>query len=286
MKCLLLGANGQLGSDFLKANSADGQITITSLTRNELDVSNIANIKPTLLQYDFDVLINCVSYTNTEAAEKDPALAFILNAHSVKEMAQACAQKNARLVQISTDYVFGQNFAAKPLLETDCPFPVNVYGASKLMGEAFVQMFCQDYLIFRVASLFGLGGKGNNFVEKIYAHATNTKTIRVVDDQVMSPTSSIDVAKIILQAIALKAKTGIYHGVNSGATTWYDFAKSIVANAKLSAEVIPVKSTEFPSAIVRPTYSALDNSKLAQIVGPIAHWEVALQNYFKTRPQA
>ncbi len=287
MKILLLGANGQLGSDIVRANLAAPQtFEITAWRRPDLDVTDKEALRTKLLQQSFDVLINCTSYHNTEQAESNAALAFTVNTQAVKEMALVCKEKGARFVHISTDYVFSHSPEQRPLKETDCPAPLNVYGASKLMGEALAQAVYDDVIIFRVASLFGIAGasgKGGNFVETMIRLGREKGELRVIADQIMSPTATADIAKMLLKALNEKVPSGTYHAVNTGYTSWYEFAKRIIAEAKVNATVKPISASEYPSAAMRPSYSALDNSKLSQVIGRIPSWEEALQIYLQEK---
>jgi dTDP-4-dehydrorhamnose reductase len=283
MKILLLGANGQLGSDILRVNKQEKfTFEIIPWTRVELDITDHAACQAKLTQQSFDILINCTGYHHTDQIETNAAQAFLINALSVKEIARICAQKHARFVHISTDYVFGNTKKAMPLKETDSTAPLNIYGSSKLMGEALAQTMCADTIIFRVASLFGVAGasgKGGNFIETMLRVGREKGKIRVVCDQVMSPTSTVDIATVILKALQQKISPGIYHAVNSSQASWYEFAKTIIAQAGVNAIVEPVSASEYGAIAMRPTYSALDNSKLSQIVGPISTWQDALRRY-------
>ena len=281
MKILLLGANGQLGSDIIRMNAkSNTPFSIQALKRSDLDITDLKALHTTLSAYSFDILVNTTSYHNTEQVEANPHLAFTINAFAVKEMANICKEKRARFFHISTDYVFSHSNA--PLTEKDAPSPLNIYGASKLMGESLAKAMYQDVVIFRVASLFGLAGasgKGGNFVETIIKNGKSKGQLRVISDQIMSPTSTADVANIILKAITVSMPAGIYHAVNSGNTSWFAFAKKIIEDCGVNAIVEPMPAKEYPSVAMRPSYSALDNNKLMQYIGDIPSWEDALKRY-------
>ena len=168
MKVVVLGPNGQLGSDIFAANARNGGgIDIEGVGRDALDVTDLDRIEGVLGPMSFDALVNCTSYHKTDEVEKNASLAFTINAHAVQRMATVCAGKGARFVHISTDYVFSGD-ATEPYVEEDRPGPLNVYGASKLMGEELARNAHDDTLVLRVASLFGVAGasgKGGNFVE-------------------------------------------------------------------------------------------------------------------------
>ncbi len=283
MKILLLGSNGQLGHDIVKMNAlSHDPFMIQAWTRNQLDISTLDNIKTTLEKTSFDVLINCTSYHQTDQVEKNPHLAFIINAFAVKEMANVCREKKALFLHISTDYVFNDSKDNTPLEETACPAPLNIYGASKLMGESLSQAVHDTTIIFRVASLFGVAGasgKGGNFVETMIRIGREKGTIHVIADQIMSPTSTTSIANMILMALRKKIPAGIYHAVNTGSASWYEFAKNIIEKAQIKAVVHPIKAAEYPSIAVRPSYSALSNQKLARLIGQIPSWQEALDSY-------
>lgn len=278
----VLGASGQLGSDLVRMVKDFPSVETLPLTRKDLDVCNLPSIPEVLSEKQFDVLLNCTSYHKTDEVEGRATEAFQINAHAVKALAKACKAKDARFVQLSTDYVFDGE-SKRPYVEADAANPVNVYGASKLLGEKFATREYPDgTLIARVASLFGVAGssgKGGNFVETILRKAKETGEVRVVNDVTMSPTSTADAAKVILTLLEKDAPAGIYHVVNSGAATWYEFARRMVEEAGIGARVVPITSEEYPTAAIRPAYTALDNRKTAAIVGEIPSWKNALGRY-------
>lgn len=283
MKILLLGANGQLGSDIIRANQkSHDPVELVAWQRADLDITNKTELKTRLKEQSFDVLLNCTSYHNTDLVEKTADTAFLINAFCVKDMALICKEKKARFVHISTDYVFSHSPDHTPLTEKDNPCPLNVYGASKLTGEALAQAVHDDTIIFRVASLFGIAGasgKGGNFVETMIRIGREKGLLRVISDQIMSPTSTENIAQVILKALQKKIPSGIYHAVNTGAISWYEFAKAIIEKSGVKATVEPMLAIDYPSIVVRPSYSALNNNKLAQLIGPIAGWQEVLDVY-------
>ena len=205
-------------------------------------------------------------------------------------MAEACAARGARMIQVSTDYVFGGDAArSTPLTEADPPAPVNVYGASKLLGETLAGLAGGDVTVFRVASTFGVrgaSGKGGNFVETMIRMGRERGRLTVVADQVMSPTSTAWAAQAILDFLAAGGAAGVYHAVNGGAVSWFDFARAIVAKAGVPAEVLPCKAADWPAKAKRPAWSALDNARLAGVIGPIPGWEAALDGYLAAKGHA
>ncbi len=283
MKILLLGANGQLGSDILRANQQRiDPVELIAWQRADLDISNKSELRSKLTEQSFDVLLNCASYHNTDLVEKTADTAFLINAFCVKEMALICKEKNARFMHISTDYVFSHSPHNEPLTEKENPCPLSVYGASKLTGEALAQAVHDDTIIFRVASLFGItgaSGKNGNFVETMIRLGREKGQLRVISDQIMSPTSTANLAQLILTALQKNIPSGIYHAVNTGSISWYEFAKAIIEKTGINATVEPMPAIEYPSIVMRPSYSALNNSKLSQLIGPIPGWQEVLDAY-------
>jgi dTDP-4-dehydrorhamnose reductase len=287
MKTILLGPYGQLGTDVQAANLRRGEpLSLMPAGRSIVDLSDIGAASNFLLSQDFQCLINCSSYHKTDEVEQNAQVAFTINAHLVQKIAQICLKKNARLIHISTDYVFGGQSKRKPLSEVDCKAPINVYGASKSMGEDLALLTGANVWVLRVASLFGIAGasgKGGNFVETMIRVGKEKGTLRVVSDQMMSPTATKDVADVIIKMIKKDVAPGTWHVVNSGATTWFEFAKQIVDRSGVIASVTPIASSEFPTAARRPGYSVLDNSKICNAVGSIRSWQDALDEYLMAK---
>ena len=287
-RALLLGPDGQLGHDVRRANEASGDtVELVPVAREQLDLSLPWTIERVLGGLHFDVLVNCAAYTWVDEAEDDAALAFAVNAHAVQAMARGCAEKRARLIHIGTDYVFGGDRARqRPLREYEPAAPVNVYGASKALGETLARHASEDVVVARVAALFGAagtGGKGANFVETMIRSGRETGVLRVVDDQTVSPTSAADVARVVMRMLTQGCEPGVYHVVNTGAATWYDFACEIVRRAEVEAAVVPCASGEFPARAERPRYSALDNAKVSAAFGVMAAWQDALERYLHAK---
>ncbi|MFO1036861.1 MAG: dTDP-4-dehydrorhamnose reductase [Geminicoccaceae bacterium] len=285
MKLALLGSNGQLGQDILAR--ADRRFEIVPVSRAQLDVTDGEALARLLPSLDADVVVNATSYHRTDEAEDQAGLAVAVNAHAVQRMAEVCARSGIRFVHVSTDYVFSGIDRRQPYTETDAPGPLNVYGASKLMGESLAAISAPDALVLRVASLFGVAGssgKGGNFVETMLRLARERGEVRVVDDIVMSPTSTADLAGWLLDMVAAGAPPGTYHLVNSGLTSWCGFARAILSGAGLDAGVVALASSDYPTRARRPAFSALDNSKAAQTLGrELAPWEDALERYLRAK---
>jgi len=280
---LLLGPNGQLGTDIRSANDRRGEpVTIQSVGRAQIDLSNIDAAVSALRDLSFDTLINCSSYHKTDEVEANAQQAFAINAHLVKRLSELAAEKHARFFHVSTDYVFGGQLQRSPLSENAPKTPINIYGASKAMGEDLALLTGSDAVIVRVASLFGVAGasgKGGNFVETMLRLAKEKGELRVVADQTMSPTSTFDVADAMIDMILAKAPPGIWHIVNSGAATWFEFAERIISAANVKARMIPITTEQFPTPAARPRYSALDNAKFSKAIHAMRPWQDALKDY-------
>ena len=288
MRVLLLGPNGQLGSDIVCAHRKSGEpFELSGLPRKKLDVAVPETVERVLVSLDFDALVNCTGYHKTDEVEDNAALAFAVNAHAVQAMARVCASKGAQFVHISTDYVFGGEIdRTKPLREDDPTAPINVYGASKAMGEALARLASDDVVILRVASLFGVAGasgKGGNFVETMIRAGRDKGTLRVVDDQIMSPTATADVARVVVRMLTEGCAPGSYHVVNAGAATWCEFAREITRRAGVEATVTPCTTGEYPVRAARPRYSVLDNTKVTAAFGTMPPWQEALERYLRAK---
>ena len=286
MKVLVLGVNGQLGTDLVAEAARRNAIELRGLTRAELDVENVEAIEQVLEHYPADAIVNCTSYHKTDEVEENGTKAVAINAHAVEAMAKAAKKQQARFVHISTDYVFDGN-KAEPYTESDAPAPINVYGATKYLGETLARRAFDDTLILRVASLFGVAGasgKGGNFVETMLRLAKEHGQLKVVNDVRMSPTSTRTISYFLLELLERQADAGVYNAVNSGDATWYEFAAEIIKQVGWDIPVNPVSSDEFPVKAARPGYSALSNRKLSEAVGETpSHWRESLKEYLQEK---
>lgn len=288
LRVVLLGPDGQLGHAVRRAHAAAGEpFELQPLPRADLDIAVPGEIERVLGDRSFDVLLNCAGFTEVDAAEDDAGSAFAVNAHAVRSLAELGAAREARLIHISTDYVFGGDVSRdRPLPENAPVAPVNVYGESKALGETLAGDAHDDVVVVRTASLFGaagIGGRGGNFVETVIGNARETGSLRVVDDRTMSPTSSADVARVLVRMVTEGCDPGCYHIVNSGSATWFEFARAIVRGAGIEATVAPCSTSNYPSRARRPRYSVLDNSKAVGAFGAMAPWQDALERYLQLR---
>ena len=287
-RVLLLGPNGQLGCDILRAHRESGEtFDLLPLARGELDMAVPGAVERALGVLSFDALVNCAACTRVDEVEDSATLAFAVNAHAVQVMARVCAAKRARFVHVSTDYVFGGDLThRRPLREDDPTAPVNVYGASKAMGETLARLASDDVVILRAASLFGVAGAsgtGGNFVETMIRAGREKSRLLVVDDQTMSPTATADVARVLVRMLKEGCASGIYHVVNAGAATWFEFASEIIRRAGIAADVAPCATGEYSVRAERPRHSVLDNAKVSAAFGAMSTWQDALDRYLRAK---
>jgi dTDP-4-dehydrorhamnose reductase len=280
---VLIGAGGQLGTD-LAARLAGPQLV--ALTRDRLDVTDAAAVERTLAQVGPSVVINTAASHRVDDIERDPAPAFRVNVVAVHHLARACARHGARLVHFSTDYVFGGGRPG-PYAESTPPAPLSAYGTSKLAGEYLVRHASDRHLVIRSSGLYGVAGssgKGGNFAETMLRLARDEKPIRVVDDQVLAPTYTADLADAIVRLLALDPPGGVYHLTNAGACSWFAFARRIFDLTGLAADLAPTTSAEFGAPARRPANSVLLNTRAAALgLPPLRAWDDALRAYLAAK---
>jgi dTDP-4-dehydrorhamnose reductase len=271
MKVLVTGAEGMLGRSLL-AVLASRAYDAVPCTRRELDITDAQRVRDIVVAERPDAVVQCAAYTRVDDAERAQDLAFRVNALGTRHVALACRSLGTRLVYPSSDYVFAGS--AQVPYPPDAPTnPLNAYGRSKLAGEAAAGE-AGDALIVRTSWLFAAHGR--NFVRTILERGRAGQTLRVVDDQHGAPTSSNDLASMILQLLEASAAAGVYHATNRGVTTWFGFARAALELAGITADVVPVSSSEFVQPALRPSYSVLDCSATYALVGPAPHWSDAL----------
>lgn len=286
MRILVLGSNGQLGSDVCDIGKLYGHSMI-ALTREILDIENIEQISNVLEEYNFDILVNCTSYHKTDELESNVEKAFTVNAFAVRAISRYCEKVGAKLIHVSTDYVHGGDCYENPISEIQAGSPLNVYGSSKLLGENFARNESGSCLILRVSALFGVvgsSGKGGNFVETMLTLAATQKKLKIVGDQHMVPTSTSFIATSIFKLLSKSPEVnGILNVVPCGYCSWADFAQRVFSEMKIPIEIESCTSDEFPTIAKRPNYSVLNNSKLCDIIGPVENWEYYLREYLTTK---
>ena len=279
MRVVLVGAAGQLGTAL--AGSRPQSHSLAPLAHSEIEIRDPASVDCALSVAAPDCVINAAAYNFVDRAEDEPDLAYAVNATGPQNLARWCARRNAVLVHVSTDYVFGGNARRVPYTETDPPAPASVYAQSKLAGEEFVRAECPSHFVVRTCGLYGRAqsaGKGN-FARTMLRVASEGRTLRVVDDQHCTPSFAADVAAAIWKLIETR-RFGLYHATNAGETTWHGFASEVFRAAGRSTQVTAIPSCEFPQKAKRPAYSVLDCSKLAALIGgALPTWQDALARY-------
>lgn len=286
MRVLVLGANGQLGSDIFAQFSASQDFKPIPALRSDIDVTDYSRLETYLRDMEYDVFVNCTSYHKTDEAEDNATQAFTVNARAVGIMAQICTEVGSKFVHFSTDYVFGGLNIRRPIPEDEATCPVNVYGSSKALGEYFIQKANCDYYACRVSSLFGVkgsSGKGGNFIETMINLAKSRDSISVVSDQIMVPTSTLFIAKSVKNLLSNDVPRGVYHIVPNGHASWYDLASYVVQKLDLQCDVKPCASDEYPTTARRPDYSVLSNAKLSSLVGDLPNWKDLVDEYLTDR---
>lgn len=286
MKILVTGATGQLGQEIrhiLEAGFTDiGPVShelleadFTYCGKADLDISDKNAVQNIIIDHKFDIVINCAAFTNVDLAETRPSEAFYVNALGPKNLAIASQAIGAKLIHISTDYVFpGDN--PKPRTEEDPCSPYSVYGATKLLGENYIKNNCDKYFIVRSAWLYSTYGR--NFLNTILSIARSKKIIRVVHDQIGNPTYANDLAYVILKLI-LRDEYGTYHCTNQGECSWFEFASEIIHDTGIECEKIPCLSADYPQVAQRPRYSSLNVTRLENVLGEAMRpWQDALKS--------
>lgn len=278
MKVLLTGGKGQLGIELNKQlNTKYGNYEVISTDYDILDITNLEQVRDKIVNEQPDIVINCAAHTAVDKCEEDIENAYKINAIGPKNLAIACEEIGAKLVQVSTDYVFSGEVAGARR-EDDLTGPQSIYGASKLLGEEYVKTFCKKHFIIRTAWLYG---EGNNFVRTMLKLAETNKELNVVGDQFGSPTSTKDLAKAIIELMQTEYY-GTFHGTCEGECSWYDFACKIFEIKGIDIKVNKVTSEEFVRPAKRPKYSVLDNFMLKLYgLNSFRHWEEALRDYLQ-----
>jgi dTDP-4-dehydrorhamnose reductase len=285
MKVSVTGANGQLGTDLCRVLR---DFELIPLTDKDIEISDVSSVKQAFSKYKPDIIINTAAFVRVDDCEDERDKAFSVNALGARNVAVVAQELGARLVHLSTDYVFGGEAEPRttPCTEFDTPVPLSIYGKSKLAGENFVRHFCLRHFIVRTSGLFGVAGsmgKGGNFIETMLRLAGERDELRVVDDQVFSPTYTMDLARKIAQLMTTDYY-GIFHITNRGSCSWYEFAKEIFKLAGIKTRVVPVSSDQYPQKARRPRYSVLDNYQLRLLgMDDMPTWQEALKDYLVAR---
>ncbi len=272
---VVFGASGQLGHCLKKVAEEKGVADIHFLPEDEANILNVAAIKTVFEKYKPTYAINCAAYTAVDKAEDDVDLARSINKTGAENLAVACKEAGSVLVHVSTDFVFkGDN--PNPRVEDDIAEPISVYGLTKLEGEQDITRILDAHFILRTSWLYS--EFGNNFVKTMFKLGADRDLLKIIADQVGTPTYGIDLAACILDIIASgKTNYGLYHYSNEGVTSWYDFAKGIFDLSATDVKVLPIRTFEYPTRATRPTYSVMDKSKIKRTFDiEIPYWRDSL----------
>ena len=280
MRVLVTGATGQLGFEVAGVFRRAGHNVITP-DRRELDLLHPDHAATVVRNLQADWVINCAAYTQVDKAESEAETAFIVNRDTLKRLAQAVADYGGCLLQVSTDFIFDGK-QHRPYLETDQPNPLSVYGRSKLEGEQAVLQVLPEAVVLRTAWVYGV--RGHNFVKTMLRLAMAGKPLRVVDDQIGTPSWARDIAAAITSLVAGEVG-GVFHFTNAGETSWHGFACAILEEAAQAGfdikteAVSPIPTSSYPTPAVRPAYSVLSTEKIRPLLdAPIANWRASLKN--------
>lgn len=276
MKILVAGAKGQLGIDVV--NKLSEKHEVVGFDEKYLDITNLDNVVSNIKSIKPNLIINCAAYTNVDGCEENVDMAYKINTLGARNLAIASLENKSRLLHISTDFVFDGE-KKEDYIEFDSTNPISVYGKSKLEGEKFIREICPRHYILRTSWLYGKNG--NNFVKTMMRLSENNKTLKVVDDQIGSPTYTEDLVEVI-NMIIQKEAYGTYHVSNAGKCTWNEFAKKIFELAEIkNIKVLPITTEELNRPAKRPKYSVMRNYMLElEFNYYIKHWEIALREYF------
>lgn len=276
MKVLVTGANGQLGYDVVKALQKQN-IECYGATRKDFDITDFRSTDTFIINYMPDAVIHCAAYTAVDKAEDEQGLCHLVNTSATENIAEICKKINAKLLYISTDYVF--NGTKDGFYEVDDETsPVNIYGKSKLLGEEAVKKILKKYFIVRISWVFGK--HGNNFVKTMMRLGKELKEINVVSDQYGSPTYTADLSLLLVEMIKTE-KYGIYHATNEGVCSWAEFAEEIFKIAKMDVNVNYITTAEYRTRAKRPLNSKLSKKRIKENFYELPNWKSSLQMFIK-----
>ena len=286
MKVAVIGADGQLGNDVCAFFGGKGH-RVVPLVWEQMDISDRAAVSEALGEIKPELIINTAAMHHVDQCELDPEKAFRVNGIGSRNLARFAVDAGSMLMHVSTDYVFSGEKGA-PYLEDDCPRPLNVYGTTKLAGEYFIRAIAEKYYILRVSGLYGTHpclAKGLNFVDLMLKFAGERKEVRVVGDEILTPTFTEDVARQMSVMIENRAEYGLYHATAEGSCSWYEFAREIFSLTGTRVILNMALPGEFPQKVPRPKYSVLENGRLkSQGLNVMEHWKEGLDRYLKHKP--
>lgn len=275
MRILVLGSKGQLGTDLMEV-LAPAHV-VRGVDIDDFDITSFSDCREIIAEFGPEAVVNAAAYTNVDGCETERDLCFAVNAEGVRNIARACADRDIKVVHFSTDYVF-DGTKGKPYVEEDLCNPINVYGQSKLQSEIYLKEYAGDYLLIRTAWLYGRTGK--NFVKTILDKARQEKKLRVVNDQVGSPTYSADLA-LAVRLLLEGHHAGVFNVTNRGRCSWYDFAVRIIQYAQIpDVEIEAISSGMLQRQALRPAYSVLSCRKFIHETNKTTrYWQVALKDF-------
>ena len=277
MKVLVTGVKGQLGYDVVKDLEKRGHQPI-GVDRDEMDLMDNEAIRTFIMNLKPEAIIHCAAYTAVDKAEEEVETCYQINAESVKVISECAKELDVKLIYISTDYVFDGTKEGE-YVETDLPNPINVYGASKLKGEQYVQTLLEKYYIVRISWVFGVNG--NNFIKTMRRLGSERDELNIINDQVGSPTYTADLAPLLVDMMETD-KYGIYHATNEETCSWYEFANEIFKQSGIEVKTNPITTNQYPTAAKRPMNSRMSKAKLkANGFNLLPTWQEALAHYLK-----
>lgn len=283
MKIALIGADGQLGSDILTCLGETHELHAWNYP--DVDITRPRELSSLCRELRPDLLINTAAYNLVDGAEEDPGAAFALNTFAVRDLAFICRDMDTPLMHFSSDYVFDGSHR-EPYSEEDAPSPLSVYGVSKLAGEFFIRSILSRYILIRTCGLYGTAGcwgKGYNFVDTMVRRGREKQPIRVVNDQCVTPTSTLELAQRLVDLIEI-GRFGLFHMTNDGQCSWYEFAAEIFRILRMEADLEGVDSTAYGARARRPAFSVLENRHAERIgLSGFSPWAEALKDYLKRK---
>ncbi|WP_235069834.1 dTDP-4-dehydrorhamnose reductase [Turicibacter sp. TJ11] len=275
MKILVTGVKGQLGYDVVKALESRGYQPV-GVDREEMDLMNDHMIDNFIMNLKPEAIIHCAAYTAVDQAEEEVEICYQINAEAVKVIAECAKTLDIPMIYISTDYVFDGTKASE-YVETDIPNPINVYGASKLKGEQYVQQLLEKFYIVRISWVFGING--NNFIKTMQRLGNEHDELNIIHDQVGSPTYTAHLAPLLVDMIETD-QYGIYHATNEGYCSWYEFADEIFKQSQLDVMLHPITTDQYKTKAKRPLNSQMSKQKLSDYrFHRLPTWQEALKNY-------
>ena len=285
MKVAVIGANGQLGSDVVAAFQKQGDCVVP-LTHAEIELANSESVSSSLAGIQPDLVVNTAAMHNVDTCEQQPERAFAVNGLGCRNLAIKAREIGAVLMHVSTDYVFDGG-KRSPYVEDDAPRPLSVYGNTKLSGEYFVRATAEKHFVLRTSAIYGTSpcrAKGGlNFIELMLKLATERGKVKVVNDEVVSPTSTDEIAKQMV-VLSRTDAYGLYHATAESSCSWYEFARQIFELTQTKVNLKVAGPNEFPAKVPRPKYSVLENRALkSRGLNQFSHWNQALQNYLERR---